>query len=269
MKLLALLISFALFHIISKPPFLQSFAWLNGLKQRCLNSGLLNQPWLQTVVIFLPIILFTGLISYWLHQYHSHLVWYLLFNCLVLFYCLGPEQLEHHVALQTELDDGIEPAVKNQQLVIKRLTEEALQRWFAVFFWFVVFGAAGALTYRLFRQSLAAEDKEATVVRPQIIHIVYLLEYPVTFLMAFSLLIASDFDRIWHHCQNYFKQPQWYQHNRQFLVESMNFAVENCEIEADKPYSQQVLEQTTLSVLKRMLMVWLVLVALIVLLTIG
>lgn len=269
MKLLALLISFALFHVISKPQLLQSFAWVNSLKQLWLSKGHFKQPWLNTLIIFLPIIFITGVIGYWLHQSHSHLVWYLLFNCIVLFYCLGPQQLEQHISLQAEQLNISEPPAKHPQMIINRLTNEAIHRWFAVFFWFVVAGAAGALAYRLFRQTLIEENNDATQLHPNIAKIVWLLEYPVTLLMAVSLLIASDFDRIWRHCQSYFKRPQWYRYHSQFLYESMDFAVENCEIDTEKPYSQQTLEVTTLSVLKRMLMVWLVLVALIVLLTIG
>ncbi len=269
MQLLALLISFALFHVISKPQFLQSYAWMNNLKQLWLSKEYFKQPWLNILIIFLPVIVITGLVSYWLHQYHSHLLWYLLFNCIVLFYCLGPEQLEQHLALQTEQLDIVEPPAKHPQLIINRLTDEAIQRWFAVFFWFVVAGAAGALAYRLLRQTLVDEKSTPTELHVIITKTVWVLEYPVILLMAVSLLIASDFDRIWRHCKSFFKRPHWYRYHSPFLYDAMDFAVKNCEIDAEKPYSQQTLEVTTLSVLKRMLMVWLVLVALIVLLTIG
>ena len=57
--------------------------------------------------------------------------------------------------------------------------------------------------------------------------------------------------------------------NCQFLYKSMDFAVEQCEIETKDENKDQIIELTTFTVLKRMLVVWLVLVALLVIFTKG
>lgn len=264
MKLLALLIAFGLFKAIDKSQGLQSFQWFHNLKKLVLSKLGLSSPWLNVVVIFLPIIILVGYLSHSLHNYQGHQLGYLLFNCVVLFYCLGPTNLDSLQPQQSDPAPAEEP-----QLIINRFTDASIHRWFAIFFWFVVLGAAGAIGYRLFRQALNEEQRENTPLQAVITRVIYILEYPVIIIMAVSLLIASDFDRIWRHCRTYFKRTQWYQFHIPFLYEAMDFAVENCEIDAEKPYSQQTLESTTLSVLKRMLMVWLVLVTFIILLTIG
>ncbi|MCX7544778.1 hypothetical protein [Marinicella gelatinilytica] len=264
MKLLAILIAFGLFHWIRKPKTLQSFAWWVTIVAYFKKHDWLKPMWLnRLIVLLLPVVIVALLARFFLIQ-HEHQLWYLVFNSLILYYCLGPEQLEvgaKEIKLPEDTDSE-----NSMQWLISKLTNEAIHRWFAVIFWFVVMGAAGALLYRLIEQMLAHEE---TTSDGLIGRLYALLSYPVIWLMTLSLLIASDFDRIWHHCQRYLKRQDWYRQHLPLLYEAMDFAVENCEIEDFKSDDFLTVRNTTLAVLKRMLMVWLVLVAFIVLINIG
>lgn len=268
MKLLAILIAFGVFHSLRKPAALQSFSWwhiwlslgsrMNWLKPRALRQALL---------LLIPVLL-VGWMAYLLNTWHDHQLWYLLFNCVVLYYCLGPEQLEITAAEISAEDGPSEESPDSSaslQWLVNTLTNEAISRWFLVVFWFVVLGAAGALLSRLLDEMLSQQtNQDSWLNRGR-----ELLSYPVIWLMILSLLVASDFDRIWRHCKRYLKQQNWYQQHRALLYEAMDFAVENCEIDDYQSDDFNTVRRTTLSVLKRMLMVWLVLVAFSVIFTIG
>ncbi|KAA3639863.1 MAG: hypothetical protein DWP95_09610 [Proteobacteria bacterium] len=261
MKLLAIIIAFGFFHWLGKPKALQAFGWWKKILNYGQNQKWFKPEWLKSLLLLIVVTLIVSLLAWILKRQHDHELWYLIFNSVILYYCLGPEQLEidaRHIQ-STEEDDSME-------WVVNELTNEALHRWFAVIFWFVLLGAGGAVLYRLFDQML----KHLAPPSDSILNRLYnLLSYPVIWLMVLSLLVASDFDRIWRHCKRYLKQKNWYQQQLPLLYEAMDFAVENCEIDDYKSDDILTIRNTTLSVLKRMLMVWLVLVAFIVILTIG
>lgn len=263
MKLLAILIAFGVFHWLGKPKSLQSFSWWSVMLDYADKQAWLKPDWLKLLLLLLiPVVLVAFIARFLTHQ-HDHQLWYLLFNCVVLYYCLGPEQLEIDArqmqSEQFESEDSL-------QWVVNKLTDESVQRWFVIVFWFVLLGAAGALLCRLLIHNI---HQNQTAADPLMNRLYGLLSYPVIWLMIISLLVASDFDRIWHHCKRYLKRQDWYWQHRALLYEAMDFAVENCEIDDYKSDDPQTVRDTTLSVLKRMLMVWLVLVAFSVIFTIG
>lgn len=263
MKLLAILIAFGLFHWLGKPKILQSFAWWKAMITFGQKQTWLKPDWLKYVVLLLIPVVLVAIMAQILNQQHDHQLWYLLFNCVVLYYCLGPEQLEIDArqmqSEQLESEDSI-------QWVVNKLTNESIQRWFVIVFWFVLLGAAGALLCRLLIHII---QQKQTATDSLMNRLYELLSYPVIWLMIISLLVASDFDRIWQHCKRYFKRQDWYLQHRALLYEAMDFAVENCEIDDFKSDDPNTVRDTTLAVLKRMLMVWLVLVAFSVIFTIG
>jgi AmpE protein len=263
MKLLAILIAFGVFHWLGKPKILQSFVWWQTILDFGEKQAWFKTKWLKVLILLLIPVLLLALIAQLLTQQHDHQLWYLLFNSAVLYYCLGPEQLEIEAkqmqAEQPETEDSL-------QWLVNKLTDESIKRWFLVVFWFVVLGAAGALMCRLLAHFI--QQKQTT--QDSLMNRLYdVLSYPVIWLMIISLLVASDFDRIWHHCKRYLKRQDWYLQQRSLLYEAMDFAVENCEIEDFKSDDPETVRDTTLSVLKRILMVWLVLVAFSVIFTIG
>lgn len=263
MNLLAILIAFGVFHWLGKPKILQSFGWWSAMLNFTQKQSWLKPDWLKAFVLLMLPVLMVAIISHFLQQRHDHQLWYLILNCVVLYYCLGPQQLEIDAkkmltAEESESDD--------MQWLVVKLTDEAIRRWFLIIFWFVVLGVAGAMLSRLTIHSQQHKNfTDAGLSKA----LYALLSYPVIWLMTLSLLVASDFDRIWRHCKRYLKRQNWYWQHRSLLYEAMDFAVENCEIEDYQSDNPQTVCKTTLSVLKRMLMTWLVLVAFIVIFTIG
>ena len=74
----------------------------------------------------------------------------------------------------------------------------ALRRWFAVLWWFLLLGPAGALLYRLVEQAVAGvghgllpEDNAAGARR-----LLHLLDWPVAQLMTLSLALVGNFDLV-------------------------------------------------------------------------
>lgn len=263
MKLLAIIIAFALYHYIDKPNGLKSFGWIKALHREVsgwTESERLQWAWLILLPNLLLWILLVGIFD----LYHAG-VGMLLVSVGVLYYCLGPDTIEADLANQNiKKRLGLSDDASSSTLVTA-LTNAALHRWFGVFFWYVILGIYGAITYRV-ACHLAHQQKSAS---PFATHALRVLEFPVTVLMTVSLALASDFDRIWRHCKQYLTRETLRTMNCQFLYKSMDFAVEQCEIETEDENKDQIIEHTTFIVLKRMLVVWLVLVALLVLFTKG
>ncbi len=265
MKLLAIILAFALFQYMKKPEALQSFSWL-----RKMDSWLLK--WFEnpqarlTVSILLPsmllYVLATNVLSFPVDS-----IGYLLFHVVILYYCLGPKPIfdminQNQTRQQLKINEDVAPEV-----VINKLTDAALNRWFAVFFWYLVFNIYGALIYRLLSE-LSLTEKN-TIAQKRLQALLRVIEFPVVIIMTVSLALASDFDRIWQHCKQYLTTETITGLNSQFMYKSMDFAVEQCEIEESDENKAQIIEFTTYRVLKRMLVVWLVFSAIMVIFSIG
>jgi membrane protein required for beta-lactamase induction len=151
--------------------------------------------------------------------------------------------------------------------IVNQLTDAALHRWFGVFFWYVVLNVYGALLYRVMCHLAQTEGNHQ--VKSDLMSLMKLVEFPVTILMTVSLALASDFDRIWQHCKQYLTVETLKNLNSQYMYKSMDFAVEQCEIEKNDENNSQIIQLTTYKVLKRMLVVWLVFSALMVIFSIG
>jgi len=263
MTLLAIILAFALYHYLDKPAGLKSLAWCKQLHQE-VASQTPDERVRWALVILIPNVLVWFVFDV-LFELHPAGVGMLLISVVVLFYCLGPDTIAEDLASQS-----IKPrlgladdAAANE--VVTAMTNAALHRWFWVFFWYVVLGIYGAISYRL--ACYLAQEQETTDAFSQ--HALRVLAYPVTVMMTVSLALASDFDRIWRHCKQYLNRETLFEMNCQFLYKSMDFAVEQCEIETEDENKSQIVELTTFTVLKRMLVVWLVFVALLVLLNKG
>ena len=263
MKLLAIIIAFGMFHYVGKPHILRSFAWLEYL-QKQIKQGVENKQVQLLLLVAVPLLLLWLLVDGIL-DIRTHSVGFLLLHVLLLYYCLGPNTLaadlsDSSLRSRLKMTDESTPTEW-----IYALTDAALHRWFGVFFWYVLLGVYGALLYRIVCWA-AQSSTEKDGIEAKVLQI---LEFPVTVLMTVSLAIASDFDRVWKNCKQYINQETLLSLNSLFLYKSMEFAVANCEIETKDEDKAHIIEQTTFSVLKKMLVVWLVFVALLVLFTRG
>lgn len=257
MKLLALILAFAISHFIPKPQNFRSFQWLKLWSDWFQDKSTLKQQDLNLLVIIaLPVVI----ISIILFGIISSLVGQLLVSIVVLVYCIGPESLDEDVdsdQIRTKLKIRKNASIST---VIKKMVRISLGRWFGVFFWYVVLGIVGVLIYRFAERMLHFIPKDSDL-KLSINKLMKILNYPVAWFMVISLAIASDFERIFKKCKPYMNFQNIQAMDASFLYEAADFAVENCEVE---PESDKSLETVTLSVLKRMLVVWLVLVAILV-----
>lgn len=265
MKLLAILLAFALFRFVKKPKAMKSFEWLNNL--RLWVKGWTHSAEVQILMtVSFPLILLF-LLVYQVLSFGTDSLAYLLLQTMVVFYCLGPSNMEDLVGDNNSRKSmGLSDDATPKQ-IIDKLTDAALHRWFGVFFWYLVAGVLGALLFRLLC-SFQAFDLTPEEQR-KVNFTLKILEFPVTVLMTLALALASDFDRIWKHCKQYINAETIKQLNSQYMYESMDFAVEQCEIEKNDENKDHIIEITTYTVLNRMLVVWLVFTALLVIFSIG
>ncbi|TGQ49636.1 hypothetical protein, partial [Mesorhizobium sp. M4B.F.Ca.ET.211.01.1.1] len=72
-------------------------------------------------------------------------------------------------------------------------------RWFAVLFWFLLLGPAGALGYRLLALMAESPMRARVPVEPLALaqRLLGWIEWPVAQLMAFSMALVGNFDTAW------------------------------------------------------------------------
>ena len=265
MKLLALIMAFGLFYAAEKSAPLKSFNWVVQLHNFFTKH--LNHSNLSRILTLAFPLLMLFLLNRFLFDFSPQSISYLLLQIAIVYYCLGPETIMSIIKRkQTKTQLGLSAETKPEELIYK-LTDAALHRWFGVFFWYVVLNIYGALFYRMVCVLAQANLDEPAAVKFK--YILKLIEFPVTIIMTVSLALASDFDRIWRHCKQYLTVETLKSLNSQYMYKSMDFAVEQCEIEKNDENLAQIVELTTYQVLKRMLVVWLVFAALMVIFAKG
>ncbi|WP_395375615.1 hypothetical protein [Marinicella sp. W31] len=265
MKLLAIIIAFLLNHFWPNAhavrPFSWLFAWAKWLQEQFSD---LKAELLLIVIVAVPISVFFLVLGI-LDWDHSDQFLYFVVSVLVLSYTIGPENLETAVEkgqLHQQLD--LSEDVSDQGVIVA-MTDASLHRWFGVFFWYVVLGLAGALIYRLCeRLRQPGENKALQLVAKRTVQI---MDYPVAWLMLASLAIATDFERTWNCCKPFLSMDRIKKLDQRFIYTATECAVKACEIPPhDKGEGYQV-QRKTLTVLFRMLVVWLVFVSILVIFT--
>lgn len=211
------------------------------------------------------------------------------FGAIILFYCWGPRDLEadieavlkapdsdrRHAAAQALRPD---PATATLPLESSPLVEatflSALSRWFGVLFWFVVLGPAGALGYRVVQllarhPAFVAEvdaNRRGTLERTALI-----LDWAPSHLAALTLALVSEFDAVMQTWRDYHAS-----HGRGYFTLDLGFlgALARAGVDADvmagDGYATDVSDPLVeladaRRVLRRILVAWLVIVAVFVL----
>lgn len=210
----------------------------------------------------------------------------LLFGVLVLALTWGPRDLDVDVEAALDAGDAVSrqarldalapeagQAVADGPALAGTVVRSALRRWFAVLFWFLLFGPAGALLYRLCERAVAGgprfplpPDNAAGARR-----VLAWMEWPVAQLMTLSLALAGNFDlvfRAWRGAGGNRWQP-----GQGFLDASARAAVsgelaeeaEDYRREGYRPVPGELPElRDAMSLVWRMLLLWLALLALLV-----
>lgn len=158
----------------------------------------------------LPPVLAVALLQWALHTPLAGVLG-LLFALAVLFWAWGPRDLDTDVAAVVDAADGstrrdaaarLSPACAGDGADAGALVEGvfagALRRWFGVLAWFLVLGPTGAVLYRL--AALSAEDEAAAVLpegaREGARRLFALLNWPVAQAMTLSLALVGNFDTV-------------------------------------------------------------------------
>jgi len=203
------------------------------------------------------------------------------FAAAVLYYCWGPRDLERDVeAIDAAPDtaqrtvaaqalkvgnDGAQVAFDAEHLVIATF-HAGLKRWFGVLFWFALLGPSGALLYRL-AQLLAEEtrlDDRETAQK-----FAALLDWAPAHIMALSLALASNFDAVFTSWRDYHRaHPHGYASLDLGYLDAIARASVEADVAAEESHADAHSPLTALDdamvLVRRVLVVWLTLIALLV-----
>ena len=211
--LLAVIVALAIGHLApALAARLRQFgwfrSWLQWLYGQFPEHGFWRGPYGIALALAVPLLLL-GLLQLGLR----HSLWGLpglVLGIAVLFWCWGPRDLDMDVraildapdaaarrgAAARLWPDGEAPRLDGPALV-EAVFRNALQRWFAVLFWFCLLGPVGALLYRL--SALAARDAHASLppaTRDGARGWVALLEWPAVQLVVLLLALLGNFDSV-------------------------------------------------------------------------
>ena len=207
----------------------------------------------------------------------------LLFGIAMLVLCWGPRDLDRDVEAVIDADDaeGRVQALSQLQSAGGSLREDvpslvdavvfnALRRWFAPLFWFLLLGPFGVLAYRLLAQAVqgpqAAQMVEAS--RAGGAWALRLLEWPVAQLMTLSMALVGNFDPVFNAWREA-KGNTW-QLDTGFLAAAARASVKSELAEEAEEYADEGMVQTmrelpelrdAMSLVWRILLLWLALLA--------
>jgi AmpE protein len=212
----------------------------------------------------------------------------LAFAVLVLFYCWGPRDLERDVeavekapdsdqrlaaAQALRRDDAAQPLAFECGPLVEATFAAALRRWFGVMFWFAVFGATGALLYRLTILMASAPGHaqgQSPAQRGLLARVATLLDWLPGHLMALSLALISNFDAVFKTWRDYHAA-----HGKGYFTLDLGFldAIARASVEADVAAEQDgaalrnplVALDDAMVLVRRVLVLWLTILAVIVL----
>ncbi len=203
------------------------------------------------------------------------------FAVVVLYYSWGPRDLERDVEAIDKAPDSAARLAAAQVLrregaaselpvaaecLVAATFEAALARWFGVLFWFVVIGPCGALLYRLSQllAAMPATDDSALARK-----FAALLDWLPAHLMALALALASNFDAVFSTWRDYHRaHPHGYTNLDLGFLDAIGRASVAADVAADGTADAQsplVALDDAMVLVRRVLVIWLTLIALVVL----
>jgi len=280
----AILLALVLSHYVPDLVRLRNFTWLRHWQEQGAHQG--NAGIGLFVTIGLPVLLcllvqlalrgsLLGLAS-------------LVFAFLVFAYCLGPRDLERDVEAVDKAPDSDARAAAAQALrpdesagalpfqaepLVESAFISALRRFFGVIFWFVLLGPAGALLYRL-AERLAFSQEHAPLL-PAAQHdlvrdLSRFLDWIPAHLIALALALASDFDAVFKTWRDYHaSHPKGYATFDSDVLNVIARASVDADVAAGDGHVVDVHEplvalDDAMTLIRRVLIVWIALIALIV-----
>jgi AmpE protein len=207
MKFIALILALIFIQYWGSAQLLHRDEWFQSLRARLAGSGVSSSIELAIAVLVPALLLFWLLdqTGSWLFGLPG-----LAISVLVLLYSFGRGDYEEAMSgyrrhcqegdfegafLMTRqlfpcqhCDVEAEDAEHLHRWMKRRLLYMGFERWFAVIFYFALFGAAGALLYRL--AQLAGEADENDSLQGQLLHV---LDWLPTRLLVFSYTLTGDY----------------------------------------------------------------------------
>ena len=279
--LLAVLLALALAHALPDLARLRDFSWLQAwLAHWPRGDARTIAPLALPLIVFVAAVLIQAALAQVLFGLPAFA-----FGVVVLFYCLGPRDLDadvdavlkapdsdrRHAAVQALRADANAPPLPLESVAVVEATFAAgLSRWFGVLFWFVLLGPAGALGYRivqLMAKNTAFAEQADAAQREHIVRAADVLDWAPAHLMALTLALVSDFDAVIKTWRDYHSA-----HGRGYFTLDLGFlgALARAGVDADviagDGYASDVNDPLVelaeaRTVLRRILVAWLALFA--------
>jgi AmpE protein len=280
--LVAAVLAVVLGHSLPALPAWRRFEWFADWRRWLARQlhGELDASLSAVLLLLLPPVLLLAAVQGVLDNVLFGLPGFLL-SLLVLLWCWGPRDLDRDVDALVR-SDGIEAVDAARHLgsrgsdpgaLVETVFQAALQRWFAVLLWFLLLGPAGALLYRL--TQIAADDNGARAEETPLGVLKLVLEWPAAQLMTLALALAASFDpaiqawRDWHRARG-----GWWIADTGFMLAAARASVD-CELALEEPdelppdtvgrHPAARALHDAMSLVWRMLIVWLTVLALLVL----
>jgi AmpE protein len=204
------------------------------------------------------------------------------FSAIVLYLCWGPRDLERDVETIDKAPDSTQRLAAAQALrpdgqtdalpfeaeaLVAAAFNASLKRWFGVLFWFVLLGPAGALLYRLTQMFVFTPEPAQ---RPIAQRAAAILDWAPAHLMALALALASNFDAVFKTWRDWHAAPKGYFELDPGFLDAIARASVDADVAAGDGYAQDVHRplvalDDALVLVRRVLVVWLTVIALIVL----
>lgn len=156
---------------------LRHWHWYAAYQQTILRKIPGKPPFLSLAMIVLPLVIITALLAYFLDN-----LWFgfgrLFFDLILFIYCLGPQNLwadtfasinslvqgdAQFAADKLKMTFGVTETATAESMhaqLLNAIFIEANRRVFAIVFWFVVLGPAGAVLYRSIALAAASFPKQ-------------------------------------------------------------------------------------------------------------
>ena len=281
LRLLAVLIALVIAWSVPQLARWRDDRWFRGWVNRLGDTSGAGRV---AIVLLVPV-LACGILGGILHSLPFFDLGWLAFSVLVLVYALGPREIENDIDAVLRAPDTLrrDEAVASLRhddaplgwfapVLVEAAFYGALRRRFGVLFWFFILGPAGALGYRL-AQTLARDAALAldTATRTAARRVADALDWVPAHLMVFAMALVSDFDAVmgawkaWHRTSGSPRSRL----DPDFLGAVARAGVD-ADVEAGDGYVQDVSDpiaelEDARRVIRRVLIVWLAVVAVIVL----
>jgi AmpE protein len=250
---------------------MRRFNWFIAFQRLVINKLPSKSPYIILAASIVPLVILVLLIGLILNGF-LYGIGYFVFSLFVLLYCLGPKNLwvDSFACLQPigqptpEARDGVKQFFNIKELTDKQLLHKQLvsnifietnTRLFAVIFWYVLLGPAGALLYRLLALWVIHSEENLPAVR-EADFLKKILDFLPIRLLTFFFALGGHFARVFPFWSK--QVVQNWSNNEVFLAEAGLIAVigdQQAKIEEDG-----TAEKSAISLIDRSFVIFLIVI---------